>query len=138
MVAITQILAAGLMTISAVHALPQPQAAQPSATPTPAPTLAEDNAALFRDLFTAPTAVKRFQRLLVQGGSLLTGEALKKFTVFSFNNATPAPGAKGGATKAAVSFKPLTTSSLNSHESLGYRELPNIDGPWYLNYSWLP
>ncbi|RYF37233.1 MAG: hypothetical protein EOO38_26655, partial [Cytophagaceae bacterium] len=37
MVAITQFLVAGLMTISAVHALPQPQAAQPSATSTPAP-----------------------------------------------------------------------------------------------------
>ncbi|KAG9206621.1 hypothetical protein G6514_003458 [Epicoccum nigrum] len=43
------------------------------------------------------STVERFQRLLVQGQTLLTGDALRALTVFSFNNATPAPGAKGGA-----------------------------------------
>lgn len=104
MVAFTQILGAWLMAISAIHALPQPQAFQLSATatPTPAPAPANEYGDLLHDLLTAPTAVKRFQRLLVQGGSLLTGEALRKTTVFSFNGATANPGAKGGATKSAV------------------------------------
>lgn len=61
----------------------------------------DDQSQLFRDLFTAPTAIKRFQRLLVQGQTLLTGDALRALTVFSFNGATPAPGAKGGALKSA-------------------------------------
>ncbi|KAF2028736.1 RmlC-like cupin [Setomelanomma holmii] len=108
MVAITQILAAGLMTISAVHALPQPQAASPSATPTPAP---------------------RFQRLLTQGGSLLTGDALRKFTVFSFNGATPNAGAKGGATKSAdiESFPILTDLGIST--TLGFLEPCGINTP---------
>jgi hypothetical protein len=102
MVAITQIVA-GLMTVMAVQALPQPQAAQPSATP--APAAPANNADLFRDLFNAPTAIKRFQRLLTSGESLLTGEALRKLTVFDFNPAKPAAGAKGGATLSAVSSR---------------------------------
>lgn len=129
MVAITHFLAAGLMTISAVNALPQPEAARPSATPTPAPAPVDDNAALFRDLFSAPTAVKRFQRLLVQGGSLLTGEALRKFTVFSFNDAKPAPGAKGGATKAAdIDSFPILTG-LGISTTLGFLEPCGINTP---------
>jgi len=67
-----------------------------------APVPKEDHAQLFRDLFSAPTAIKRFQRLLTEGQTLLTGAALKKFTVFNFNGAMPAMGAKGGATKSAV------------------------------------
>jgi len=94
-----------LAALSAVNALPQPQPATPSSTSTtaavPAPT--DDQSQLFRDLFSAPTAIKRFQRLLTQGETLLTGEALRKLTVFSFNDAVPANGAKGGATKSAVS-----------------------------------
>jgi hypothetical protein len=72
-------------------------AAQPAAT-------ADPNAQLFGDLFSAPTAIKRFRRLLVQGGSLLTGEALRKLIVFDFNGAQPANGALGGAIKSAVSI----------------------------------
>ncbi|KAF2819556.1 RmlC-like cupin [Ophiobolus disseminans] len=97
MVAFTQIVAAGLMTI-AVNALPQ-QIPQASATPAPsAPVSAED-------LITAPSAIKRFQRLLTSGEpmakTLLTGEALRKLVVFDFNIAKPAEGAKGGAAQAA-------------------------------------
>lgn len=117
MFTISKVLVAALATLSAVNALPQPQAAQPSASTTsaapaaPAPT--EEQAQLFRDLFTAPTAIKRFQRLLVQGETLLTGAALRKFTVFDFNGAVPAKGAAGGATKAAVS--PSTPIDLDIH-----------------------
>jgi hypothetical protein len=105
MVTITKIVVAAF-ALGAVQALPQLQSAQPSAAPTApaAPPAAEDQAQLFRDLFTAPTAIKRFQRLLTQGQTLFTGETLRKLTVFSFNNAEPAVGAKGGATKAAVSY----------------------------------
>jgi len=99
MVAITQVIA-GLMTVVAVQALPQPQ----NAAPAPAPPATPGNPDLFRDLFSAPTAIKRFQRLLVSGESLITGDALKKLVVFDFNGATPAAGAKGGATLSAVSF----------------------------------
>ena len=57
---------------------------------------------LFQDIFSAPTVIKRFQRLLVQGGSLLTGDALRRLIVFDFDGAQPASGALGGAAKAAV------------------------------------
>jgi hypothetical protein len=51
--------------------------------------------------------VQKFQSLLVKGDSLLTGDALRKLVVFPFTDAKPAPGANGGATKAAVSHIPL-------------------------------
>ena len=57
---------------------------------------------LFQDIFSAPTVIKRFQRLLVQGGSLLAGDALRRLIVFDFNGAQPASGALGGAAKATV------------------------------------
>jgi hypothetical protein len=133
MVAITQALVAGLMTFGAVKALPQPQAAQPSASPSPAPPAAppaaDDNVQLFRDLFSAPTAIKRFQRLLVKGETLLTGDALKKLTVFSFNNAVPAPNATGGATKAAnIETFPILTG-LGISTTLGFLEPCGINTP---------
>lgn len=104
MFTVTKALIATLATVGAVNALPQvqPKPSTNATAPTvPAPT--EDQAQLFRDLFSAPTAIKRFQRLLTEGQTLLTGAALKKFTVFDFNGAMPATGAKGGATKSAVS-----------------------------------
>ncbi|KAF9690411.1 hypothetical protein EKO04_011608 [Ascochyta lentis] len=71
---------------------------------------ADQQQQLFRDLLEAPTAVKRFQRLLVNNRSLFTGDALRKLTVFDFNNAQPAKGAKGSAAKAAdVDTFPILT-----------------------------
>lgn len=131
MFTITKVLVASLAAFSAVQALPQPQAAQPSSTPAPAPAPApaEDPAALFRDLFSAPTAIKRFQRLLTSGETLFTGEALKKMTVFSFNNATPAPNAKGGAAKAAnIETFPILTG-LGISTTLGFLEPCGINTP---------
>jgi len=127
MFTISKVLVAAL-AIGAVQALPQPQNAQPSSTPAPAPPT--DNAALFRDLLTAPTAIKRFQRLLTSGGeALLTGDALKKLTVFSFNGATPAPNAKGGATKAAnIETFPILTG-LGISKTLGFLEPCGINTP---------
>jgi hypothetical protein len=114
MVAITQSLVAAIMAFGAVQALPQQQA---QATPQPAAPAAVDNTALFLDLLTAPTAVKRFQMLLVKGGDLLKGTDLAKLVVFSFNGATPAADVKGGVTKAAVCPSPFSSylSSTNIH-----------------------
>jgi hypothetical protein len=82
-------------------AQPAPTAAQPAPT---ADAIAD--AQLSRDLLSAPTAIQRFQRLLVKGGRLLTGDALKRLIVFDFNGAQPTGGAKGGVSKAAVSITP--------------------------------
>ncbi|KAF2034798.1 RmlC-like cupin [Setomelanomma holmii] len=124
MIAIAQIVAAGLTAISAVHALPPPQAAP---SPNPAPTNGDSK--LLIDLLTAPTALKRFQRLLVQDGSLFTGEELRKNTIFSFNGATTNPGAKGGATKSAdiESFPILTGFDIST--TLGFLEPCGINIP---------
>ncbi|CAG5136918.1 uncharacterized protein ALTATR162_LOCUS12 [Alternaria atra] len=97
-------------------------AAQPAAT-------ADPNAQLFTDLFSAPTAIKRFQRLLVQGGSLLTGEALRKLIVFDFNGAQPANGALGGAIKSAtIETFPLVTD-LDISMTLAFLEPCGINTP---------
>lgn len=104
----TKVIVAAL-TLGAVQALPQAQGfptVNATATTTtvapPAPTANQD--ALFDDLFTAPTAIKRFQRLLTQGQTLFTGDALRKLVVFTFDRNTPPPaGANGGVAVAAVS-----------------------------------
>ncbi|OCK74656.1 RmlC-like cupin [Lepidopterella palustris CBS 459.81] len=71
----------------------------PSTAPIATPV---DNTALIIELETAPTAIKRFQRLLTAAGEKLLSVAdLQKFVVFDFNGAVPAPGSKGGAAKAA-------------------------------------
>ncbi|KAF1930361.1 RmlC-like cupin [Didymella exigua CBS 183.55] len=115
-----------LAALGSVNALPQ---SMPSSTNTPAPPAPTDQAALFRDLFTAPTAIKRFQRLLVQGDALLAGPALKALTVFDFNGATPAPGAEGGATKAAnIETFPILTG-LDISTTLGFLEPCGINTP---------
>lgn len=113
MVTITKTLIAAV-AVSAVQALPQASfttvTTPSSATATPAASPdADAQKALFAGLFTAPTAIKRFKLLLTEGGqSLLSGDALKKLIVFDFNGAEPAKGAKGGATKAAVSTLPVS------------------------------
>lgn len=61
------------------------------------------SAQLVRDLFSAPTAIKRFQRLLVQGGTPPVDGRLFEGIVFDFNGAQPAGGVLG-ATKSAVSI----------------------------------
>lgn len=111
------------LTVS-VQALPQ---SIPSSTSVPAaPT---DQASLFRDFFLAPTVVKRFQRLLVQGDVLLTGPALRALTVFNFNGAAPAPNTNGGATKAAnIETFPILTG-LGISTTLGFLEPCGINTP---------
>lgn len=124
----TKLIIVAITALGSVQALPQGSypSSTPSAPPAPART---DNAQLFRDLFTAPTAIKRFQRLLVQGDTLLTGDALKKLTVFSFNNAVPAPNSKGGATKAAnIETFPILTD-LGISTTLGFLSPCGINTP---------
>ncbi|KAI8938958.1 hypothetical protein NX059_004808 [Plenodomus lindquistii] len=119
-----------LVALSAVNGLPQvkPQPAANATVPAP-PTPTEIQAQLFRDLFSAPTAIKRFQRLLTEGQTLLTGAALKRFTVFDFNDAMPATGAKGGATKAAnVETFPILYD-LGISTTLGFLEPCGINTP---------
>lgn len=100
MIAISQFVAAGLVAIGAVHALPQ--AAPPSGIPSPIPAPANGDSNLLFDHLTGPTTLKRSQRLLVQEGSLITGDALRRSTVFSLDGTRLNPAAKGGATKSAV------------------------------------
>ncbi|KAH8710253.1 RmlC-like cupin domain-containing protein [Phaeosphaeriaceae sp. PMI808] len=121
MVAISQFLAASIIAVVAVHALPQPQDNANSAS--------DETAILFRDLFTAPTAIERFRRLLVEGETLLSGDALKKLIVFAFTPAFPAPNAKGGATKAAnIETFPILTG-LGISTTLGFLEPCGINTP---------
>jgi hypothetical protein len=115
-----------LALAASVQALPQSMPSSTSSAPA-APT--ESQAYLFRDLFTAPTAIKRFQRLLVQGDSLLTGPALRALTVFSFNGASPATNATGGALKAAnIETFPILTD-LGISTTLGFLEPCGINTP---------
>ncbi|PVH92098.1 RmlC-like cupin [Periconia macrospinosa] len=91
---ILKALIAAIATIRTIQARPL------SPTSQPAPT-ADAKEQLFRDLFSAPTANKRFQKLLVEGNEVVAGETLKERTVFDFNGPQPAIGAKGGAYKLA-------------------------------------
>jgi hypothetical protein len=109
MFTVTKVVVAAL-TLGAVQALPQSQGyptpsvttASASSVSPPAATSSLD--LLFDDLFTAPTAIKRFQRLLTQGQTLFTGDVLRKLIVFTFDRNTPPPeGAKGGVAVSAVS-----------------------------------
>lgn len=96
-----------LLLAAAATTLAQPHSLSCSSTAGAQPTPSVDaNAQLLRDLQSAPTAIKRFQRLIVQGGSLLTGDALRKLIVFDFKGAQPASGALGGSAKAAVGLPP--------------------------------
>lgn len=102
---ITKVLVAAL-AFGAAQALPNP--VQPSqsissvAAASSASTVASpaatpvDNTALIIELETAPTAIRRFQKLLTAAGQkLLSVAELQKIVVFDFNGATPNPGAKG-------------------------------------------
>jgi hypothetical protein len=84
-----------LLAVQAGHALPQHTTCSPSAATQPTTTAAA-GPQLSRDAFVVP-------KELVQDEKLLSGQALRDVVVFDFNGALPAPGALGGATKAAVS-----------------------------------
>ncbi|KAF1963545.1 RmlC-like cupin [Byssothecium circinans] len=142
MVTITKALIAGL-AIGAANAYPSPAesassakaSASATATSTGAPAATPDpeaQAQLFQDLFTAPTAVKRFQRLLSNdknGDTLLTGESLKAMTVFNFNGAKPNANATGGATKSAnIETFPILTN-LGISTTLGFLNACGINTP---------
>ena len=89
-------------TSASTHPTPLPASSSTTTFTSMSTSTRDASPQLFQDIFSAPTVIKRFQRLLVQGGSLLTGDALRRFIVFDFNGAQPASGALGGAAKAAV------------------------------------
>jgi hypothetical protein len=91
-----------ILLAAAATTLAHPHNSSCTSTPSPQPTPYVD-LQLLQDLQSAPTAIKRFQRLLVRNGRLLTGDALRQILVFDFKGAQPASGALGGATKATVS-----------------------------------
>jgi hypothetical protein len=141
MVAITNTLIAAL-AFGAVNAYPQSASSSatvatttPAATPAPAPPATSEEekkkaADLFRDLLTAPTAVKRFQRLLTaQGESLLPADVLQNLTVFNFNGAKPAVNATGGALRAAnIETFPILTG-LGISTTMGFLNACGINTP---------
>jgi hypothetical protein len=91
--------------VAGVSAIPAPAPNASSASAAPAPTATPNTKALFEDLFTAPSALERFKRLLVDpaSGGLLSGDALRSQIVFDYNNgALLDPGDKAGKITAAV------------------------------------
>jgi hypothetical protein len=99
--------AIAMALVAGVSAFPAPAPA-PQASPTtaaPAPAATPSAKALFQDLFSAPSALGRFQRLLTDpaSGALLTGDALTSQIVFDYNKgAIIDPGDKAGKIAAAV------------------------------------
>jgi hypothetical protein len=85
---------AGLAAVDAIQAHLHSSSCTSSSASRSAAT-ADADAELFRDLSSAPTTIKRFRRLLVEGGALRTGEALEKLIVFDFNGPELANGAMG-------------------------------------------
>ena len=110
MFTITKVIVASL-ALGAVQALPQRLGARQdmvASASSAAPAAPSSTPDIFDDLLTAPTAVKRFQKLLTTGPSdnaeLLTGTDLRKATVFTFSNTTTPPkNSTGGVAVAAVS-----------------------------------
>jgi hypothetical protein len=95
MSSLLNLLVLALAAVGSVSAIPL----EPTSPPAPAPTT--DTKSLFEDLYTSPTQLGRFQRLLVDPatGDLLKGDALKKAISFDYNNAA---GDKAGKISAAV------------------------------------
>jgi hypothetical protein len=146
MFAITKVVVAAL-ALGAVQALPQAKSvpaeyatstrtapdayATSTYTASPAAKPTDDQAQLFRDLFTAPTAIKRFQRLLTNGGQkLFTGDALRKMVVFPFDSSAPtANSPKNGVLVAAniESFPILTDLGIST--TVGFLSPCSINTP---------
>jgi len=107
------LLALGLGSLAAAAPTSTTTPAAPSAAPTP------DTKALYVDLFTSPTELGRFQRLLVDpaSGGLLKAEALRPKIVFDYTkDAVLDPGDKGGKVTAAVAatFPILTGQDIST------------------------
>jgi hypothetical protein len=103
MSALLKAIAMALVVGASAFPAPAPQASPTTAAPAPAAT--PPTKGLFQDLFTAPSALDRFKRLLTDpaSGKLLSGDALRSQIVFDYNNgATIDPGDKAGKVAAAV------------------------------------
>jgi hypothetical protein len=94
-----------LALVASVAALPtEPSSTSSTAPPPPAAT---DTKALYADLFTSPTEVGRYQRLLTNPatGALLSKELVTSAIVFDYNKTAAQlgpPTDKGGKVTAAV------------------------------------
>ena len=99
-------------------------------SPPASPPPAADNTELIEKLLTAPSSIRRFQRLLTnKGEKLLDAEELKPLTVFDFNNAKPNAGAKGGATKSAsIETFPILTG-LGISTTVGFIKPCGMNSP---------
>jgi hypothetical protein len=100
--AIVIALAAG---VSALPASGSSASSTSATSATPSPSATPNTKALFEDLFTTPSAIGRFQLLLVDptSGNLLSGDALRSQIVFDYNNgAALDPGDTAGKITAAV------------------------------------
>lgn len=90
-----------VLALAAAGASAVPTSSYTSAAPPPPPAPTADTKALFVDLFTSPSAIGRFQRLLTDGaGALLGPDALKKAVVFDY--AATAAGDSAGKISAAT------------------------------------
>jgi hypothetical protein len=104
---------------AAPHPNPSSSPAPVATAAPPAPPSAADTKALYQDLLTSPSALGRFQRLLVDKatGGLLPPAALKPKISFDYvNGATLNPGDKGGKLTAAVAgtFPILTAQDIST------------------------
>jgi hypothetical protein len=86
-------------------ALPAPDPSPSFTSTAPPPAATPNTKALFESLFTAPSALNRFQLLLVDptSGNLLSDDALRSQIVFDYNKgASLDPGDTAGKVTAAV------------------------------------
>ncbi|KAF2802027.1 RmlC-like cupin [Mytilinidion resinicola] len=96
------------------------------------PPAVVDNTQLLIDIVQAPTAIKKFQKILTVDGAgeeLLSGDALKARVVFDFNGATPATGATGGALKAANGETFPVSKGLGISTTLGFLDPCGLNTP---------
>ncbi|KAG9190175.1 hypothetical protein G6011_08263 [Alternaria panax] len=125
------------LALGAVQALPQRLGARQdvvASASSAAPAAPAATPDIFDDLLTAPTAIKRFQRLLTQGSGndieLVNEDDLRKATVFTFDrNSTPPAGSLGGVAVAAnVGNFPILTN-LGISTTVGFLGPCGINSP---------
>ncbi|CAI9637807.1 spherulin-1b precursor [Alternaria burnsii] len=134
MFTITKVIVASL-ALGAVQALPQRLGARQdmvASASSAAPAAPSSTPDIFDDLLTAPTAIKRFQRLLTTGPSndaeLLTGDALRNATVFTFTKPAKKSTPGGTAVAANIGTFPILTG-LGISTTVGFLEPCGINSP---------
>lgn len=105
------------LAFGTVHAFPQPKALVPRAVDD-----GTDNSEVIAGLKSDATTIKRFRRLLTNGGQELINDAdLAKATIFDFNKGgTPAPGGQGGSAMMVRDFDTRLHASSSNDTSVCY------------------